>query len=163
MPLQNLEPDIESLLQPFLDQSAPIRSIVTVGSSFSNDAALLRLARNEDGFPAISARVSIGAGEHAYTVDSLARQVSALCASVPGDDLLLLPAHLLNEMLTPLAEQFSFRAVAACLPSRPDPLSGENAWKLRRSLFDRGLVCIGSAHAADSKTFCFLASDAVQS
>jgi glycosyltransferase involved in cell wall biosynthesis len=163
MPLQNLEPDIESLLQPFLDQSAPIRSIVTVGSSFSNDAALLRLARNEDGFPAISARVSIGAGEHAYTVDSLARQVSALCASVPGDDLLLLPAHLLNEMLTPLAEQFSFRAVAACLPSRPDPLSGENAWKLRRSLFDRGLVCIGSALVEDSKTFCFLASDAVQS
>ena len=128
---QNLDPSIESLLRPFLDQSAPIRSIVTLGC------------------------------ESGVLPGGLAQQASVFSASESGIDLLLVPAHLLNEMMTPIAEQFSFRAAVAFLP--PNSSSAEIDWRLRRSLFDRGLVCIGSIQMADAKALCFLASDAVQS
>jgi hypothetical protein len=101
-------------------------------------------------------------GEHTYTPDSLARRARELCGIVPGNDLLVLPSHVLTEMMTPLADDFSFRAVAAILPQVPDQLSERNAWKLWRSLFDRGLVWIGSADVSGSKALCFLASDAVR-
>ena len=49
------------------------------------------------------------------------------------------------------------------MPQQPDSSSVEFDWRLRRSLFDRGLVCIGSVQVADAKALCFLASDAVRS
>ncbi|MGA2117475.1 MAG: glycosyltransferase 61 family protein [Bryobacteraceae bacterium] len=131
-------------------------------------AALLRLTPDEDGCPTIVAGEPIRPGGHgrdgeqAYTLSSLARQARELCGPLSGNDLLLLPAHVLNELMTPLADDFSFRAVAALLPQAPGELSDPNGWKLRRSLFDRGLICIGSVPVADSKALCFLASDAVR-
>ncbi len=65
--------------------------------------------------------------------------------------------------MTPLADDFSFRAVAALLPPTPSQPGDSEGWKLRRSLFDRGLVCIGSVPVAGSKALCFLAGDAVRS
>jgi glycosyltransferase involved in cell wall biosynthesis len=99
-------------------------------------------------------------GENTYSPDSLARRACELCGLATGNDLLVLPAHVLNEMMTPLADDFSFRAVAALLPQ--GQLSEGTAWKLLRSLFDRGLVWIGSVHVSGSKALCFLASDAVR-
>lgn len=183
-PLQTLDPNIESLLRPFCVQSAPTRSIVAVEChrtlgitrkelpsaapiGASREAALLRFVADEDS-SAIVPRESInlpvhGGGEHTHTLDGLAKKACELCGLVSGNDLLVLPAHVLNEMMTPLADDFSFRAVAALLPRAPDQLSEENAWKLWRSLFDRGLVWIGSVHVSGSKALCFLASDAVRS
>ena len=74
-----------------------------------------------------------------------------LSGSFRGDDLHLVPVHALNE-------EFSYRAVAVLLPEE-----SEHNWKLRRSLFDRGLVCIGSVDFAGVEALCFLASDAVRS
>ncbi len=180
-PLQTLDQNIELLLRPFLAQSATTRSIVAVechrtlgitgkepsASGASREAALLRFVTDE-GSSAIASRESIrppvhgNGGKHTYTPDSLARKAAELCGSVPGNDLLVLPAHLLNEMMTPFVDDFSFRAVAVFLPQAPDQLSEEGASKLWRSLFDRGLVWIGSVHVSGSKALCFLASDAVR-
>jgi glycosyltransferase involved in cell wall biosynthesis len=171
-PLENPGQDIESLLRPFLEQSAPARSIVAVGCPpivAGNQAALLRLVVDEHGCPAIVAREPIRpagrsrGGEHAYTLDGLARHACELSGPVAGHDLLVLPVHALNAMMTPLAGDFGFRAVAALVPQAPGGLSDGGAWKLRRSLFDRGLVCIGSVPVAGCQALCFLASDAVRS
>ncbi|HTX33566.1 MAG TPA: glycosyltransferase 61 family protein [Bryobacteraceae bacterium] len=164
---QLLPPDIPSLLRPFQAQSAPPRSIVTLDSHHL--AVLLRLVTHPDHPPAIFAQEPIhpagrnSAETPSHTLAGLARQAYDLSGPLPGDDLLLLPAPLLDQMLTPLADDFSFRAVAALLPPSPDPLAAEIARQLRRSLFDRGLVCIGAAQAMGSKALCFLAGDAVRS
>jgi len=171
--------DLESLLQPFLEQSASILSIIAVGCPQilgSEEATLLRVFMDEAGRAAIIEREPIepagrsSYGEYADTLGGLAQMARELSGpgsgpvsgALSGNDLLLLPAHLLTEMMTPLAEDFSFRAVAALLPESYDPLIDEKGWRLRRSLFDRGLVCIGSVHVAGTKALCFLASDAVR-
>ena len=82
---QNLDPSIESLLRPFLEQSAPIRSIVTLGS----ESGVLPASR--------------------------AQQPRALSPDASGDDLLVVPAQQLHELITPLAKQFSFRAAVRSL------------------------------------------------
>jgi glycosyltransferase involved in cell wall biosynthesis len=185
-PLENFDLDIEPLLRPFLEQSAPTRSIVAVGChqilgmtgkdlasappiADRQEAVLLRLPANKESCPEIVTRQPVRPagnkpdGEPAGTLDGLARQAREFCGSVSGDDLLLLPAHVLNEMMTPLADDFSFRAVAVLSPQASAPHSTRNDWKLRRSLFDRGLVCIGCVHVAGCQALCFLASDAVRS
>jgi glycosyltransferase involved in cell wall biosynthesis len=181
---QQPDPDFEELLQLFLDQAWPIRSIVALGYhqlcgqtgpdarsahaiGVHNEAFLLRIVATRDSSPAIT-RIPLqrswrnpGAG-HAYTLDSLARQARELSRDAPGNDLLLSPAHTLNEMMTPLVDDFSFRAVVA-LSSRPSgrPHDGD-FWNIRRTLFDHGLICIGSVQVTGCKALCFLASDAVR-
>jgi glycosyltransferase involved in cell wall biosynthesis len=160
-PLQNIR--LESLLRPFLEQSAPPRSIVAVGCNrilgINGQGSDLAIITRE---PIRLAERSPG-GEHAYALDRLARQAREVSGPPSGNDLLLLRADMLNEMMTPLTQDFSFRAMAVLLPPSPSQPSGENAWRIRRSLFDRGLICVGSAHVGGSKALCFLASDAVRS
>jgi len=180
--MRGVIPDIETLLQPFREQPAPVRSIVALachrklGLSQTDfpaegpigaapEAALLRLV--PDGDPAIVAPGSswtvIRGGEAAYALDDLAQQARLLSGPSSGEDLLVLSAEELNLKITPANAAFSFRAVAVLLFHEIGSLGGEASWRLRRSLFDRGLVCIGSVHVAGSKALCFLASDAVQS
>jgi len=140
-----------TLLQPFFDQSAPIRSIVAVGCR-----EVLEAIRQERTAPPILEHLQ---GEPA--LDSLAQQARELSDPAPGNDLLLLPAHLLKERMTPLHQDFSFRAVAAFLDDIAGDPGNPGDWRLRRTLFDRGLICIGSVPVAGRKALCFLANDAV--
>ncbi len=133
VPPRDLYPEIERLLQPFRGQSAEIRSVVARGC-----------------------QQVLGMKEET----ALRLVVSGLSL---GDDLLLLPASELEEMMTLPAQGFSFRAVAVLFPDPADKPGAGNSWKLRRSLFDRGLVCIGSVEFAGGRALCFLASDAVRS
>jgi glycosyltransferase involved in cell wall biosynthesis len=163
----------EALLQPFLAHSAPIRSIVAFGSrelldTFGTDfpiaqpapalreAVLIRLAAEENENSAIVVRCE---GER--PLESLAQQVRSLSATSSGSDLLVVAADLLQELMPPPGEDFGFRAVAALFSDIHDPAQPED-WKLRRRLFDRGLICVGSVPIAGRKALCFLASDAVR-
>src|SRR6202035_399590 len=132
-PLHNLDSHLGPLLQSFLEQSTPLRSIVAIGCHqflpthrdelLSTSpvgvctAALLRLVAAENGRPAIIALEPIRTGghtsgvDHGYSLDSLARRAREMSGVVLGDDLLLLAAEALNEMMTPLDEDFGFRAV----------------------------------------------------
>src|SRR5208282_4313769 len=66
-------------------------------------------------------------------------------------------------MMVSLGDDFGFQAVVA-LPSQESGQPGDrNAWKLQRTLFDYGLVGIGSVEVAGGEARCFLASDAVRS
>jgi len=76
-----------------------------------------------------------------------------------GETLFVLPLDRLNERLSGSSGDFGFRALAVLLPLEP----ADHDWRLRRTLFDRGLICIGSVRIAECKALCFLASDAVQS
>src|SRR5438309_1107887 len=102
---------LESLLQPFVEQSASIISIVAVGCH-----RILRIDQNDlpsaspshDGTE-VTLRVLVadeaehrGVEGYAYTLDGLARQARELSGpefygALPGNDLLLLPADVLNE------------------------------------------------------------------
>ena len=161
---KNLDPDVISLLQPFLDQSAPIRSIVALGCSAlrgenCDEAVLLRVGA---GSSEISAPHSLpcsgrgSAGFQRYTYESLARQAHEFCGDLPGHDLLLLPEPLLDAMMTPFAHDFDFRAVVVLIPNG-------NGWRIQRRLFDVGLVCIGSVPFGGTEARCFLMSDAIRS
>ncbi len=161
---QDLQSEIDRLLQPFRGQSAAIRSVVAMGchrvfGTIGETAALCPVVADNSA-PSTICPEPIGLVAH--TLDSLAEQARGLSVSSLGDDLLLLPEHLLNERMTPLSEGFSFRAVAALFPASGQPGDEQN-WRLRRSLFDRGLICIGSVDFAGWKALCFLASDAVRS
>src|SRR5262249_9365848 len=80
-----------------------------------------------------------------------------------GEDLLISPADRLNQQMPPIEGDFPFRALAVLYPQSTGPLTQDHVWRLRRTLFDRGLVCIGSMRVADGKALCFLASDAIRS
>lgn len=148
----------ESLLERYRGQSAPIRSLVVVGCGTGSDRDEASLFRLDDGSAIIPLRCD---GEDC--LDSLARQASAVCGAVPGDDLLVMAGDKLSEQMTPVEQDFSFRAVAVLLPDEASPSADSEALRLRRSLFDRGLVCIASVRVDGRKTQCYLASDAVRS
>jgi hypothetical protein len=137
--------------------------------SGAREAVWLRLIDGKDGRPAGIEREptrSAGndpSGELPDTLAGLAQRARELSGTVLGDDLLLLPADLLDEMMTPLADDFSFRAVAILSPQASGRPGTSDAWQLRRALFDRGLICIGVVHVAGCQALCFLASDAVRS
>src|SRR5262249_2121259 len=78
-----------------------------------------------------------------------------------GDDLLLVPLDVLNDRMAPRTDEFGFRAVAVLMTGSTG--YDEQDWRARRSLFDRGLVCIGSADIAGSQALCFLRSDSIRS
>ena len=165
---------IQSLLQPFFEQSAPISSMVVVGCH----EVLEMIGRELPTGPPVDARqeavllplVAEGSRNSAIAADCkseraldiLAQKACELSEPLSGNDLLVLSAHRLKELMTPPDKAFSFRAVAALL-QHPGQLDNPGDWKLRRSLFDRGLICIGSVAVAGSKALCFLASDAVRS
>ncbi len=167
-PARNLCPEIERLLQPFRGQSVEIRSVVALGCHriLGMTGAAARLVAGHDSVGPIIQVEPIGPASHtldSYTLASLAQQARGLSGSGLGDDVLLLPVDALNEKITSTTEEFSFRAVAVLFPAASGrPRDGHN-WKLRRSLFDRGLVCIGSVDFAGVEALCFLASDAVRS
>jgi glycosyltransferase involved in cell wall biosynthesis len=184
---RHAEPEIATgpLLQPFLDQSVSIRSIVAFGfeGPFGNagdvfpaslramagkGTAMLRPVAEING-PAVGTWEASPLSaynpdtEHAPTLDGLAMAARRVTDAISGTDLLLLPAGRLLEMMTPLANRFAFRAVAAFWPQTPGDRGDDDAWKLQRSLFDRGLVRIASVPLAHGTAHCFLASDAIQS
>jgi glycosyltransferase involved in cell wall biosynthesis len=160
-----LEPrETEALLEPFLAQSAPLRSIVAVGCRQIIEITPSDLPQAP---PDCAGNVAVLFreldGQSGDTIHSLAEQVREQSWTTAGDDLLLLPADLLGERMPPVDRDFGFRAVAALFPQAADSNIGEISWRLRRSLFDRGLVCVGSVPIAGWKALCFLASDAIRS
>jgi glycosyltransferase involved in cell wall biosynthesis len=179
-------PDLKELLQLFLEQECPIRSILVVYPQLfrelsphgqiaavgggHNTAFLLQLLADKHArSSSIIAPVPLQAssdgpsGVHRYTCENLAQQVRQLLSDAPGNDLLLWPVHLLNEMMSPRSEEFSFKAVAALLSPESGRPHEDDLQKLRRGLFDRGLICIGSVQVAGCTAFCFLTSAAVRS
>lgn len=164
-PPRDLQSQIDGLLQPFREQAATIRCVVAMGchhqmSGTTNETTALRFVLTENGVPP-GIRVE-PIEPVADTLDRLAQQTGGRAGSSPGDDLLLVPAHLLNAQMTPPDEEFPFRALAAVLPA--SSCSGDqHTWRLRRSLFDRGLICIGAVDFGDGQALCFVASDAVRS
>ncbi len=187
-PVRRLAPDLEAVLRPFLEQSAPPASILAIGcpwlwtendkrendernegvgrSTARNGALLLRLVADKDAGLVVVARTPIPPardGGRKDTLDCLARNVRELANGTSGDDLILLPWRVLEQMIAPLPDDFGFRAVVA-LPSQEPGQPGDwNAWRLQRTLFDYGLVGIGSVEVAGGEARCFLASDAVRS
>ncbi len=172
----SLNPEIEALLAPFQEQSAAIRSIVAVRchqrfgiprkdgvAAIFENAVLLRLAAEE---PAGVKQAPAGVSQELTTpadLENLALRARELFMPAAALDLLLVAAEVLNEILPPSTGDLSFRAVAVVLPQAPGQPSGEGSWTLRRSLFDRGLICIGSVPTTIGKALCFLASDAIRS
>ena len=175
----------KSLLQPFLDQSVSIRSIVAFGfqppafvegSPFPTSlsamqckgAVLLRAVAESGGaeidaweaspLPAYNAEA-----EHAPTLDGLALVARTLADTQSGIDLLVLPAESLLEIMTPRADDFAFRAVVVLWPQVLGDRNDGHAGKLQRSLFDRGLVCVAEFPFAEGTARGFLASDAILS
>ena len=73
------------------------------------------------------------------------------------------PPTYCNDNMPRIGDDFGFRAVAVLAPRSPGEAVDEHAWKLGRSLFDRGFVCVGSVGVGDGSARCFLASDAIRS
>jgi glycosyltransferase involved in cell wall biosynthesis len=149
--MQDLNPDLEKLLQPFGEHSARARLIVAIDCPWISG-----VSQNDFG-PAIIMP------EASRPLADLALQGQELSNSSSGTDLLLLPVQTLHAMMPPVEDDFSFRAVVALFPQIAGQLKHDDDWRLRRSLFDRGLVCVGSVSFRDSKALCFLASEDVQS
>lgn len=151
--------NIEHLLAPFQAQSCCIRSVVAIGyqriEGVPEGTGTEQFLVGEGGVRPVG---PIEGGESVLnTLDDFTDRARERSASLPGDDLLLISAQMLVEALPPPDEEVSFRAVVVLMNK-----SFGNSWKLRRSLFDRGLVCIGSVDFAGGKALGFLASDAVQ-
>jgi hypothetical protein len=178
---EKLTSELEVVLRTFLKQSVTITSIVAIGcqrmytgtgehhQGTGNEAVLLRLTEEKGGL-AIASRVPIKAsadrpvGERIYTLAGLARKASELSEGTSGDYLIILPDHALEEMVSAIGDDdLGFRAVVTLSPRQPGQLSNENAWRLQRCLFDRGLVALGCVPVLDGDAHCFLASDAVRS
>lgn len=161
--------DIGALLKPFLGQSTSIRSIVAVGCrAFLQNAKQLPAGLAVDSSPeAILLQLPSGecttviAGSADQDVlEDFARAAREHSGHRSGDDLVMLPASALREWMPPDSD-FSFRAVAALFEQPPGQIDNSD-WKLRRTLFDRGLICIGSVLFPGWKALCFLAGDAVE-
>ncbi|HLK65926.1 MAG TPA: glycosyltransferase 61 family protein [Bryobacteraceae bacterium] len=143
---------IESLLEPFRAHAISIRSIVRAGCGEFLQANGGRLSK--------TVYREAGSDE---SLDKLAEIARELAGCAAGEDLLLVPAALLSERLAATGDHFPFRAVAAWMPHAPDPVWGPGAWRLRRAMFDCGLICMASVVAAQQRVYCFLASDQVHS
>jgi glycosyltransferase involved in cell wall biosynthesis len=170
----------EELLQLYLHQGSLIRSILIGDPQLCRelserahippvnggrtDTLLLRLAEPRGRPWYIVTRVPLPSGRHSHGglhAQKLAQETHQLLGDVPGADLLLSPAHSLNNMMTPGVDEFGFTAVAA-LSSRGVG-DEDDLRQLRRGLFDRGLICIGSVQVAGCTALCFLTSAAVRS
>ena len=169
---QSLNHEIEALLAPFHEQSAAVRSIVAIGchqmfgipqptraTGISEEPLLLRLIADEVDILASTLQEPTSPAD----LESLARRARQLFMPAPAHDLLLVAADRLPELLHPPAGDLSFRAAVVVFPQTSGQHSDEGCWALRRSLFDRGLICIGSVPVGIGKALCFLASDAIRS
>jgi hypothetical protein len=156
--------EIASLLQPFAEQSASIRSIVAFGcaSAPPTGAAVFGVGEGNDHSGTVVgtelAPPDRSGAERESTLDSVARRVREMFRAVPGNDLLLVPANVLTDTIVEHGNHLGFLAIAVLTPQ-----GGADAGRLRRSLFDRGLVCIGAVSLGARQALCFLASDAVHS
>jgi glycosyltransferase involved in cell wall biosynthesis len=165
----------EELQQLYLDQGSLIRSILIGDPQLcrelsehayippvnggGSDSLLLHLAE-----PHIVTRVPSSSAQHSHgglDAQNLAQETRRLLDHVPSNDLLLSPAHSLNNMMIPGDDEFGFTAVAA-LSSRGVG-DEDDLRQLRRRLFDRGLICIGSVQVGGRTVLCFLTSAAVRS
>ena len=158
--------DLDALLQPFRQQSFPVRSVVTAGIPLSGDTdpTQLRLAFREHGVSVISGH-RLGASDLRCddTLKALARDAEVLCGAAPGHDLLLTTQDLLSAMLPYACSEIGFRAVALLSSQVEFGAPDAEAWRLQRKLFDDGLVAVGLARFQGASASCFLASDAVAS
>ena len=108
---------------------------------------------------AVSIRSIVALGFDALS--PLASTPAALSGPVAGIDLLLFPAERAEAMVTPPGDGLPYRAVVAFRTAETGP--ARDGWKLQRSLFDRGLVCIGALPLAGGTAHCFLAADSIRS
>jgi len=157
-----LQSQIESLLEPFVEQAATVRSIVAIDWPTSDHAVLLGASPDIDSdglVRPIESEHPRFKNRRTVSFEELA-DWAAGSSSEAGEDLLLLPARLLSNSLRSSAEDFPFRAVVALFNAREFSVDG--GWRLRRSLFDAGLICVGAAEMGAWKALCFLASGAVQ-
>ena len=157
---QDWDSGTESLLVPYREQSAAVRSIIQVSDDAS--ARVLHLAPNADGVASIAGRDAIAQNGGADPLAALAREAHRRAGSARGHDLLVLPADRLQHWMPPETGEFSFRAVAVLLRDTSEASASDHRWTLRRSLFDRGLICIASVNCMGSRALCFLTSEAVQ-
>jgi glycosyltransferase involved in cell wall biosynthesis len=168
---ENLDSDIVALLQLFQNQSWPIRSIILVGCSSlfgenGNEAALLELDCDSHGVRKTGTRFpvppSYDEGARAHSLEGVARRARDFCGECAGEDLLLIPADILESIMPPSVDSLGFTAVAALAPPASTKLRNGKAWRLQRTLFDHGLVGIGSAQVGRMEARCFLMSQAVR-
>src|SRR5581483_5384972 len=153
--------ETEALLEPFQTQSAKLRSIVAVGCRQILEATPGDVPEAP---PECSGNAAVLFRElDQLPTYGLTEQPAGQSWTAAGDELLLIPADLLAERMPPVDRDSGFRAVAALFPYAADSHIGEISWRLRLSLFDRGLVCVGSVPIAGCKALCFLASDAIRS
>ena len=164
--------ELPSLLRPFLDQCFPVRSITVVSSDPTEEsrceALLHKVAPDQRdlvpaGAPLLVAPFGqLSDGDQAQALPGLGRYADELASGSPGNDVLVAPTGILEAMMTPLAEDLGFRAVAALSSHAASQPGKGDHWKLRRDLFDRGLVGIGSVQGGNLSSQCFLASDAIR-
>ena len=166
-----LEQAVEAILRPFARQSAYASSIVLVGQS--------RLWLGAAG--SIGTATGAAAGRSAFFIRPAGRDKPIAtylqdigCAPMPaaepdiasgeeaGERLLVLFAQDLQHHLTLSPPVAGYRAVAVL--SRRESAQRDDRFiaKLRRDLFDRGLVEIGCVRVASLDARCFLAADAVR-
>ena len=175
--------DLEAVLRPFLDQSARVKTVVVIGCHWlctengreveraepvadRNDAVLIQLGGDGGANLAIVACIPAGATRGArpvHTFDSLARQLLELTKKPFGDHLIILPDYLLEELILPVSDDFGLHKIVSLSMRNSSQLSDANAWKLQRTLFDRGLVAIGCVQVKEGEARCFLVSDDVRS
>ena len=174
-PVPILTECIPPLLQPFKKQSVSIRSIAAIGchqvlgidgssgSPVAVDpcvgAAVIHLLDDRASrVTTPDATQAIGSSE--YTLDEFAQHLARSSPASSGEDLLLASVDLLNEMMAQSPGDLGFRAVAAIVGESCDI---DDLCRLRRDLFDRGLLCSGSITIAARKALCFIDGDSVQS
>jgi hypothetical protein len=185
-PNERLMITIRAVLPPFLDQSAPVTSIVAIGCCWlgagdadrgedpaqiapSNSATLLLFVPDSNAVLTSVTHIPIppfgncSAERWTRTLHCLAQQARELSNGASGDRLIMLPVHILDEMIALHADDFRFRAVVAVSTRESGQPDDESVWKLQRALFDRGLIGIGSVRFAGGEAHCFLASDAIRS
>ncbi len=173
------DPIAAAMLRPFHDQSIEVGSMVAVGcppwltlnkgiaggsSTVAHDeTVLLRLRADRGGDARIVERVPMQpssashVGEPAHTPGRIAKQARDLLGDSAGEMVLLSPAHVLSNMIVRGVENIGFCAIVILASQSPG--EARSIWKLQRTLFDSGLVAIGSVQVADCEARCFLSSD----
>lgn len=178
---QKLASKCKAVLRPYRKQSVTVTSIIAVGdvrlraddsasagdeiSAGTNDEAVLTLLSSDTGggFARVD-RVKLPSAQSGIdTFGTLKRLARQLSIAGPSGQLLLLSAQMLERMITPLPEDFGFRAVAILSPRRRGGDGNPSVWRLQRILFDFGLIGIGHVQLGTTEARCFVASDQVRS
>ena len=148
---QKLTSNCKAVLRPYRKQSVTVTSIIAVGdvwlragdsasagdeiSAGTNDEALLTLLSSNPsgGFTRVDLIKLPPAQSGTDTFGTLKRRARQLSNAGPSGQLLLLSAQMLERMITPLPEDFGFRAVAILSPRRRGGDGNPSVWRLQRT------------------------------